>query len=168
MLRESREPMCHRHWQLLWRRDSPRARAVQQLLDDGLVLPARVLAALVAELPSRYEGLESVEEHDTWRSVRAGWQERLGEEYSRHVAVFRELLDSIYVVLEHAASAVVPAGEPAWLPTELATAMIRTASGVDRYEGLLVCAAVELEEALFGETRDPLPRFATSKGRQMA
>jgi len=144
-------PMCPRHWSRL--RATHRS-FVGRLLGDGLDLSARVAAALVAELPVRDVCAEEVRQNNTWFHTRRHVRETLeeaGDDYRQAVRPWRELIEGLYWTVNENIPADV---ERPWTPVEIALAMVRTASGVDGWQPLLLPAALDFEEQLSNRARD--------------
>lgn len=107
-------------------------------------LVARVLAAVVCELPARgiyAGGVEDLQLFERTRERMAGLH---GADYGPRVEPWREQLRQLYGDLE-----------TNWRPEEIAVAMIRTSTGCSGYEPLLLAAAAELRQTIEPNDRRP-------------
>jgi hypothetical protein len=140
-------PLCPRCWRKLTGRERA---AIAELAKAGHSMPARALAALVAELPVRTLNVEHLEYNRTWETVRANVADVLARQelnYADAVGPWQEFLEALFWAIGGTTSLA------RWSHVELACALVRSRTGIDGYEPYLIAAAVDLDGRLAGEER---------------
>ncbi len=143
---EANLPLCHRGcW---WNLSTDQKRQIGELADAGHELPARVLAALVSELPVRDMNTQFLERNRTWQTVQANVADVLARQeidYLEAVRPWHEFLEAVFWAIGG------PDSIGKWSHVEIACAMVRSRSGVDGYVPHLIAAAVDLDARLAAE-----------------